>query len=196
MPGTLDHQTATSDLIELIPDEKHALALHKKYGSNERVVKHCQASSRLSKILSTAANAHGNRVDEKTVTTSALLHDIGRSRIQTVAHGYVGAEILEKEGVDSVVVEIVRRHVGAGISKEEARALGFPAGEYIPATLEQKIVCFSDKMLDGENARPFKEEVKRFVRKGHDMDRLRKLKDDVSAAVGIDAEALLLRKHV
>jgi uncharacterized protein len=104
----------------------------------------------------------------------------------------VGAEILEKEGVDPVVVEIVRRHVGAGISPEEAATLGFPPGDYIPRTLEQKLVCFADKMLDGDKARPFEEEVKRFVKKGHDIERLRQLKRDADAAVGADAEKLVL----
>jgi hypothetical protein len=50
-------------------------------------------------------------------------------------------------------------------------------------------------MLDGDKARPFEEEVKRFVKKGHDVQRLRKLKEDVDAAVGQDAEALILSKQ-
>jgi uncharacterized protein (TIGR00295 family) len=178
----------------MIPDERQALALHEKYGSNERVVSHCQGCSRLSKTLAEAAAGRGMQVDLEAVLAGALLHDIGRSRTQLVDHGYVGAEIVASEGVDEVVVEIVRRHVGAGISKEEAKSLGFPPGDYVPRTLEQKIVCFSDKMLDGEKARPFEEEVKRFVKKGHDVQRLRRLKDDVSEAVGGDAEALLLSK--
>ena len=49
-------------------------------------------------------------------------------------------------------------------------------------------------MLDGDKARPFEEEVKRFVRKGHDVDRLKRLREDVSEAVGSDAEALVLSK--
>jgi uncharacterized protein (TIGR00295 family) len=131
-------------------------------------------------------------VNQEAVNAGALLHDIGRSKTQLVNHGYVGAQILEKEGVDGIVVEIVRRHVGAGISAQEAAALGFPPGDYIPRTLEQKIVCFADKMLDGDKARPFEEEVKRFVRKGHDVQRLRRLKEEVDAAVGQDAEKLVL----
>jgi uncharacterized protein (TIGR00295 family) len=133
-------------------------------------------------------------VNQEAVEAGALLHDIGRSQTQTVSHGYVGAQILEKEGVDRTVVEIVRRHVGAGISAEEADTLGFPKGDYIPRTLEQKIVCFSDKLLDGDKARPFEEEVKRFVKKGHDVQRLRKLKEDLDAAVGGDAESLILSR--
>jgi hypothetical protein len=93
-----------------------------------------------------------------------------------------------------VVVEIVKRHVGAGISPEEAVALGFPPGDYIPKTLEQKVVCFADKLLDGDRARPFEEEAKRFVKKGHDVQRLRRLKEDVDSAVGADAESLILSK--
>ena len=178
----------------MVPNAQQALALHRKYGSNDRTVAHCQACARVSKRLAEAAAGRGNTVNKEAVEIGALLHDIGRSQTQLVDHGYVGAQILEKEGVDGVVVEVVRRHVGAGISAEEAAALGFPPGDYIPKTLEQKIVCFADKMLDGDKARPFEEEVKRFVKKGHDVQRLRKLKEDVDAAVGGDAEALVLKK--
>jgi uncharacterized protein (TIGR00295 family) len=176
----------------MIPNAQQALALHRKYRSTERIVAHCQACARISKLLSERAVQRGRPVDEEAVVAGALLHDIGRSQTQKVDHGYVGANILEKEGVDPVVVEIVRRHVGAGISSEEAVALGFPPGDYIPRTLEQKIVGFADKMLDGDRARPFEEEAKRFVKKGHDVERLRRLKEDVDAAVGGDAETLVL----
>lgn len=179
----------------MIPNAQQALALHRKYGSNDRTVGHCQECTRISKLLSEKAAGRGLLVNEEATIAGALLHDIGRSRTQLVSHGYVGAQILENEGVDRVVVEIVRRHVGAGISAEEAETLKFPAGDYIPRTLEQKIVCFADKLLDGDRARPFEEEVKRFVKKGHDVQRLRRLKEDVSAAVGADAEALALSGH-
>src|SRR3984893_9712015 len=172
----------------MIPSPQQALALHRKYASKDRVVSHCQACAKISKRLSEKATEQGHHINEEATVASALLHDIGRSQTQLVTHGYVGAGILEKEGVDSVVVEIVRRHVGAGISAEEAAALGFPPGDYIPRTLEQKIVCFADKLLDGDKARPFEEEAKRFVKKGHDVLRLRRLKEDVDAAVGADAE--------
>ncbi len=176
----------------MIPSAQQALALHRKYGSNDRTVSHCQACATISRLLSEKAAAHGNLVNEAAAVAGALLHDIGRSQTQLVSHGYVGAEILQKEGVDAVVVEIVRRHVGAGISPEEAATLKFPAGDYLPRTLEQKIVCFADKMLDGDRARPFEEEVKRFVKKGHDVQRLRQLKADVDSALGTDAESLVL----
>jgi len=176
----------------MIPNAQEALALHRKYGSNDRIVSHCQACANISKLLSEKATEQGHQVNVDAVVAGALLHAIGRRQTQLMTHGSVGAGLLEKERVDSVVVEIVRRHVGAGISAQEAAVLGFPPGDYIPRTLEQEIVCFADKMLDGDMARPFEEEAKRFVKKGHDVQRLRKLKEDVDAAVGVDAESLVL----
>ena len=90
------------------------------------------------------------------------------------------------------MVEIVKRHVGAGIADEEAAELGLPAGDYIPSTLEEKVVCFSDKMVSGDVIRPFEVEVKRFERKGHDVQRLKRLKDDVQASLGEDPEPIAL----
>jgi uncharacterized protein (TIGR00295 family) len=177
----------------VIPDEEQCLALHAKYGSNERIVAHCQTVTSASRVLADALQARKSAVDRIAVLSGALLHDIGRSRTQTVEHGYVGAKILEEEGVDAIVVEIVRRHVGAGIAAEEASKLGFPKGDYIPRTLEQRVVCFADKMVSADTVRPFEDEVQRFMRKGHDVKRLLRLKQDVQEAIGEDPETILLK---
>ena len=81
--------------------------------------------------------------------------------------------------------------MGAGISQEEVESLGFPEGDYIPHTLEQKVVCFADKMVSSNGVRPFAEEVRRFERKGHDVQRLLKLKQDVQEAIGEDPEKII-----
>ncbi|MGD0638432.1 MAG: HDIG domain-containing metalloprotein [Nitrososphaerales archaeon] len=176
----------------MIPDERQALALHAKRGSDERVVSHCRTVTSVSEALADAFLARGKPIDRRAVVAGALLHDIGRSKTHEVGHGWMGAKILEEEGVDSVVVEIVRRHVGAGISPEEARSLGFPPGDYIPRTLEQRVVCFADKMVSGDGVRPFEEEVKRFERKGHDVQRLTALKDSLQDELGEDPDKFLL----
>ena len=176
----------------MIPDERQALALHAKYGSDERVVSHCRTVTAVSEALADAYLAKGKPIDRRAVVAGALLHDIGRSRTHEVGHGWVGAKILEEEGVDPVVVEIVRRHVGAGISSEEASSMGFPAADYIPRTLEQRVVCFADKMVSGDEVRPFEEEVKRFERKGHDVKRLLMLKASIADELGEDPEKVVL----
>ncbi len=178
----------------MIPDEADALRIHRKYGSSPVLVEHCRAVERVARIIASELTRGGVAVDERVIQAGALLHDVGRTRVQTVRHGYEGAEILRKEGVDERVVEVVKRHVGAGITREEARRLGFPQGDYVPRTLEQKVVCFADKMIDSNRARPFAEEVKRFVRKGHDVKKLEALKEDLKLELGRDPEEVIFEK--
>jgi uncharacterized protein (TIGR00295 family) len=178
----------------VIPDESQSLGIHKKYGSNQILLGHCRTVAMVAEIVASEFNRKGISVDLKAIRAAALLHDIGRNRTHAVQHGYVGAEIVEREGVDRKVGEIIRKHVGAGISREEAQSLGFPEGDFVPRTLEEKIVCFADKMVDADSVRPFEKEVERFRRKGHDVPRLEKLKSDISSELGEDPEKLVLAK--
>ena len=178
----------------MIPSEGEAMAIHAKYKTGANIVRHCQAVAMAAKIMADEAERRGRAVDKETVIAGALLHDIGRTRTQTVMHGVQGAEILEKEGVDKKVVEIVRRHVGAGISAEEAKKLGLPDFDYIPRTLEERIVCFADKMVDADKVRPFGEEVHRFTAKSHDVGRLLALKRGLGEDLGADPEKLIFDK--
>ena len=178
----------------MTPSEEEALGLHRKYGSNEAIVNHCRTVARVTAILVEEFRRQGKEIDSKAAIAGALMHDIGRSRVQTVQHGLDGSRILESEGVDEAVVQIVRRHVGAGLSSEEARRLGLPDLDYVPRTREQVAVCFADKMIDGTKVRPFEEEVKRFEKKGHDVESLRALKRRLEADLGKDPERLILDK--
>ncbi|HMD78377.1 MAG TPA: HDIG domain-containing protein [Nitrososphaerales archaeon] len=178
----------------MIPSEEEAVALHRKHGSSDRIIEHCKTVTKVAKILADEFNRRGITVDTKAVVAGAMLHDIGRSRTQTVRHGVEGSGIVEKEGADRVVVEIVRKHVGAGLVPEEAEKLGLPELDYVPKTLEERIVCFSDKMVASNNVRPFDEEVHRFTIKSHDVARLLALKRKLQEELGTDPEALVLAK--
>ena len=178
----------------MIPSEKEALALHRKYGSDERIVRHCETVTGVAKVLAEGLRLRGQGLDVRAVIAGAMLHDIGRSRVQTVRHGLEGAGIAESEGVEREVVEIIRRHVGAGISSEEARALRLPDLDYIPVTLEERVVCFADKMVDGDRVRPFEAEVYRFKVKGHDVARLLALKQRLQDELGEDPEKFIFDK--
>ncbi len=176
----------------MIPSEEEALALHRRHGSKEKVVVHCRTVASVSLVVAEAFQKAGTKVDTEAVLAGALLHDLGRSVTQTVGHGLEGARLLAKEQVEERVVQIVRRHVGAGISSDEAASLGLPDLDYIPRTLEERIVCFADKMVDSNQVRPFSQEVERFVRKGHDVERLLGLKKGLQEELGADPETLVL----
>ncbi len=178
----------------MIPSEGEALALHKKYGSRSTTVEHCRTVAGVTQVIADELERQGKPLDMRALLAGALLHDIGRARIQTIWHGLEGAQILERESVDRKVVEIVRKHVGAGISSEEAKTLGLPSLDYIPRTLEERIVCFADKMVDADKVRPFEVEVKRFKTKGHDVGRLLALRKNIHEELGTDPENLLLGK--
>lgn len=178
----------------MIASEGDAVALHRKYGSDERIVEHCKTVAKVARKLTEEFKRQGREVDEQAVHLAAMLHDIGRSRVQTVRHGVDGADIAQREGADEAVVEIIRRHVGAGISSEEAKSLGLPDLDYIPRTLEERIVCFADKMVDGDKVRPFEEEVRRFIMKKHDVARLIALRENLRQELGEDPEKVVFDK--
>ncbi len=87
------------------------------------------------------------KIDMVTVHIGALLHDIGRTKTHTIRHGVVGGNLL-KGFFSEAIVNIAKRHIGGGIPREEAISLGLPAEDYVPITLEEKIVCYADKLVD------------------------------------------------
>lgn len=88
-------------------------------------------------------------VDLDLVKKGAILHDVGRSQTNGIKHAIVGAEIIRNEGFPTEIVKIVERHIGAGITKEEALILGLPPKDYVPITLEEKLVAHADNLIHG-----------------------------------------------
>ncbi len=110
------------------------------------VIEHSQAV--LSKAIKLVTDFELD-VDLDLVKTGAILHDVGRSRTNRIDHAIVGAEILKSRGFPLEVVNIVERHIGAGISKKEALNLGLPPKDYIPITMEEKVVAHADNLIHG-----------------------------------------------
>ncbi len=126
------------------PEE--ALALLKKYGASDSVIDHVKAVRDYALEL-----ADQNDCDRELVEAGSLLHDIGRSRTHNIDHAIVGAAILRREGVEERIVRIAERHVGAGLTREDAESLGLPPGDYIPKTIEEKIVCQADNLIGSKD---------------------------------------------
>jgi len=91
----------------------------------------------------------GHEVDMELVDVGAILHDIGRSKTHETDHAAVGGKMVRQLSIAEPVARIVDRHIGAGIPADEAKALGLPDGVYVPETLEEKIVCYADKLIAG-----------------------------------------------
>lgn len=125
-------------------------------------------------------------VNVELVEIGALLHDLGRSRSHTVHHAVIGADIARSLGLPEAILSIIMRHVGGGITASEAARLGWPRGVYVPQTLEEKIVCYSDKLIEGSQRVPFERTLKSF---SNDLPvpaikRIQKLHDEMTRLIG------------
>lgn len=127
----------------------------------------------------------GLNVDVKLVEAGALLHDIGRSRTHTINHLIEGVKIAESASLPNSVVSIIKRHVGGGVTPEEAAKLGWPKDDYVPVSLEEKIVCYADKLIEGSNRVPIQVTTDQLSTLNNGAaERVKKLHEEIIALIG------------
>jgi uncharacterized protein len=132
--------------------------------------------------------AKGYRVDLGLIESGALLHDIGRGQTHGIEHGAVGGQTARRLGMPMELAHIIERHVGAGLTLEEARRNGLPKGHYVPETLEEKIVCYADKLIEGSHEVGIDSTIDNFAKDlGFEhpaIKRLQNLHKEMSAVLG------------
>ena len=173
--------------MSLVPSPDKCLELLKKAGCSDDVVKHCKAVRDVALKIAKRTDA-----DVKLVEAGALLHDIGRSKTHDIFHAMEGVKIAQKLGLPQSIINIIERHIGAGISKDEAKKLGLPPKDYIPKTLEEKIVCHADNLIDKYERQNIEDATERALDEGHKeyAERLLKLHKELSDICGIDLNLL------
>ena len=128
-----------------LPSPDRALELLKESGCSDGLMRHVEAVSKYAvEVAESLADA-----DVALVQIGGLLHDIGRCKTNGIAHGVVGGKLLRSFGVNERVAKIAEKHVGAGITEKEAARLHLPPGNYMPETLEEKIVAAVDNLIEG-----------------------------------------------
>jgi uncharacterized protein len=149
-----------------IPSREGSLSLLRRVGLDQRVIQHSIAVSRTSLEIANKMHKNGVNVDINLVEAGALLHDIGRSRAHGIAHGRVGAELLRELGYPDALARIAESHVLCGVltykagdesnTKEKSRT---------PMTVEEKIVCYADKITLENKRTTLRERYDRWFRK-------------------------------
>ncbi len=99
------------------------------------------------------------KADSEFVSEAAMLHDIGIFYTNApslfcfgnkpyICHGYLGRELLEKEGYPKHAL-VCERHTGTGLSLEKiiTQNLPIPHRNMLPVTIEEQIICFADKFF-------------------------------------------------
>lgn len=139
-----------------------ALSLLKSHlGSNTELFEMVYLHSRhvMQKALNLADKHPECSLDKGFIEEAALLHDIGVYRTNApdihclgeapyICHGYLGREILEREGLHFHGL-VCERHTGTGLYLTEilAKNLPLPHRDLAPVSLEEQIICFADKFF-------------------------------------------------
>jgi len=139
--------------------EKEIINKLKSLGCSENVISHILAVRKLALEI---ADSLKIPVNKELVELGAIYHDIGRAKTHGIEHAIVGAEMARKLRLDESIIKIIERHIGAGISADEAKALGLPQKDYIPETIEEKIVAYADNLIDTNKVISFQEALIRF----------------------------------
>ena len=170
-----------------LPSPDECIELLRKSGCSDKVVKHCKAVKDVAVKIAKKANA-----DVELVEVGALLHDIGRSKTHGIRHGIEGAKIADKLGLPESIILIIERHLGAGIPKEEAKKLGLPSKDYTPQTLEEKIVCHADNLIDNNRRQKIENEIKHALIHSYSgyANRLIALHKELSDICSIDVDQI------
>jgi uncharacterized protein len=176
---------------EKLPTREQALQFLRQSGCRDNVIRHVETVSALAVEIAEACKEKGYDVDLELVEVGALFHDIGRSKTHSVHHAVIGAEIAKSLGLPEAVISIIKRHVGGGITTREAKKLGWPRDTYVPLTLEEKIVSYADKLIEGSRRVPIEKTIEQLAEElpSPAIERIWRLHEEMLALVG-DCECL------
>jgi uncharacterized protein (TIGR00295 family) len=176
-----------------VPNRDECLEALVDVGVSQEVLDHVMLVEAIARSWAEAINdRHPGTVDIQLVTAGALLHDIGRVRTHGIEHVRVGVEMAEGMGLDPRVVEIIRRHVGGGLTKREAVEMGLPEWDMMPRTMEERVVCHADTVVGQRGRRTLLQTLKRIRRKGAPLyeRRVQQLHNQLSGLAEVDLDTV------
>ncbi len=174
--------------LSTIPSDDLCIEYLEESGCKRRVVIHCCTVNAVAQEMLTRIEG----ADRDLVTAGALLHDIGRSVDHSIMHAYIGSQIVAAYGLPKALVDIVRKHTGAGLDAQDAEEMGLPMADYIPRTLEEKIVAHADNMVSDNRVVEHTHSVNKLRSKGADRgaDRIEALHQELSLLYGEDLDVI------
>jgi uncharacterized protein/tRNA (cytidine56-2'-O)-methyltransferase len=156
-------------------------------GCKKRVVVHCCTVAAVAEEMMRNIEA-----DKQLVLAGSLLHDIGRSVDNGIMHAIIGSEMIEKMGFSNELVSVVRKHTGAGLDDADVREMGLPPGDYMPKTIEEKIVAHADNLVSDNYVVGHIHAVERLRDKGayRGAERMEALHWELSKLYGMDLDVI------
>jgi uncharacterized protein (TIGR00295 family) len=174
--------------LSTLPSERQCFEILKEEGCSPKVIRHVCTVNVVAMIIASRVKA-----DKELVNAGSLLHDVGRSRTHGAKHVSEGVAIARSRDLPEPLVRVISRHIAAGLTKEEANALGLPDGEYMPLTIEEKIVCHADNLVSGDKVTTLLEALDDLNSKGYTNTamRMKAMHEELSALCGEDIDSML-----
>jgi len=179
----LSNYPSTDECYQIMREEKLSTV----------VVRHCCVVNLVALSIARRCGA-----DLELVNAASLLHDIGRSRTHGVQHVAEGVRIAKEHQLPDDLVNCIGRHIASGFTSEEAEALGLPKGDYMPVTLEDKVVNFADNLVSDRSIKTVAQAVERMRSKGFELtaDRMLAMGQEISKLCGEDIDTILQKDQV
>ena len=132
---------------EILPSSDFAFDLLKELKVPYNIRRHSLKVA--DKALDIADEIKSKEIDMNLIEVGGLLHDIGRSKTHGFKHALIGAKIIRERGLSERLARICETHILGGLDKEDAKQVGLPEKDFLPLTLEEKIICLADKFMAG-----------------------------------------------
>jgi uncharacterized protein (TIGR00295 family) len=126
---------------------QESIDLLSKYGQGAGWTRHCfsvaEATAKVGNVL-----AQNRSIDSSFLWSAALLHDIGRYMTHDpLLHGVEGYKLLSILGHEKEAY-ICASHILFGLSASEAIHIGLPDRDFVPRTIEEKVVPLVDYLIE------------------------------------------------
>ncbi|MFX0207803.1 MAG: HD domain-containing protein [Candidatus Hodarchaeota archaeon] len=164
----------------------------------ENTWQHSEVVWKFSVWIAEQAQKNGYSVDMKFLKKACFVHDLGRSITGSkgskelkppIFHGIIGGDLLRERGCPRLA-RVCETHIGGGITKEEAKEMGLPQQDYLPNSIEEKIVCYTDARVffdphvRKDVIKPFQKAYERFSVYGDSSKRLQAMEQELERIIG------------
>ena len=176
------------DRASKYPTREECLSILTKAGCSEKVINHILTVTEIALKIA----ARFPEVDMNLIEAGGLLHDLGRAKTHGITHAIEGSKLARELSLPEKIVSIIEHHIGAGITKEDAADLDLPIKDYIPKTLEERIIAHADNLVEGNKRVSIQRSVQVLESKGlaEVAERVTQMHLALSKEAGIDIDDL------
>ncbi|MHA1651623.1 MAG: HD domain-containing protein [Candidatus Helarchaeota archaeon] len=113
---------------------EEALALLQKLGLPEHIIEHSIAVAKKALEIAKQIQEAGHKINLEIIEIGAILHDVGRIKTHGIKHSAEGGKKKREYGYPDAIARIAETH---------------SLDDLWPETIEEKIVCYADKIVKG-----------------------------------------------